>query len=86
MVGAVDLVTETDKHCEEIILSAIQNAFPDHKFIGEEGSAAQVEHLHPSVEYCCGPRGCEELCETRACYLAIKNVGSVLLCRDLRQN
>ena len=40
--GAVDLVTETDKHCEAVILSKIQSAFPDHKFIGEEGSAAQV--------------------------------------------
>lgn len=40
--GAMDLVTETDKECEALILSAIQGAFPDHKFIGEEGSAAQV--------------------------------------------
>ena len=35
-------MTETDKQCEAIILSKIQAAFPDHKFIGEEGSAAQV--------------------------------------------
>ena len=40
--GTVDLVTETDKNCEEIVFSSIQDAFPDHKFIGEEGSAAQV--------------------------------------------
>ncbi len=40
--GIVDLVTETDKKCEEIIFSSIRDAFPDHKFIGEEDSAAQV--------------------------------------------
>ncbi len=40
--GAMDLVTETDKECEALILAAIQGAFPSHKFIGEEGSAAQA--------------------------------------------
>jgi inositol-phosphate phosphatase/L-galactose 1-phosphate phosphatase len=40
--GDADLVTETDKKCEELILGRIREAFPDHKFIGEEGSAAQV--------------------------------------------
>jgi len=39
--GAVDLVTETDKKCEALISSALHAAFPDHCFIGEEGSAAQ---------------------------------------------
>jgi hypothetical protein len=39
--GSVDLVTETDKQCEALVLSRIRAAFPDHKFIGEEGSAAQ---------------------------------------------
>lgn len=38
----MDLVTETDKKCEEIVFSSIREAFPDHKFIGEEDSAAQV--------------------------------------------
>jgi fructose-1,6-bisphosphatase/inositol monophosphatase family enzyme len=42
ITGDTDLVTETDKKCEELVLSRIQAAFPDHKFIGEEGSAAQV--------------------------------------------
>lgn len=37
--GAVDLVTETDKACEELILKMITEKYPDHKFIGEEGSA-----------------------------------------------
>ena len=39
--GTMDLVTATDKQCEETILAAITDAFPDHKFIGEEGSSAQ---------------------------------------------
>ncbi|XP_078430044.1 inositol monophosphatase family protein isoform X2 [Wolffia australiana] len=37
--GQVDLVTETDKACEEIIFQYLKNKFPDHKFIGEEASA-----------------------------------------------
>ena len=39
--GKLDLVTATDKDCELAIFTAIREAFPDHKFIGEEGSAAQ---------------------------------------------
>ena len=39
--GKLDLVTATDKDCEVTIFKAIRDAFPDHKFIGEEGSAAQ---------------------------------------------
>ncbi|WIA39549.1 hypothetical protein OEZ86_005638 [Tetradesmus obliquus] len=42
----VDLVTETDKRCEEVIQSMLQQHFPKHKFIGEESAAAnggQVE-------------------------------------------
>ena len=39
--GKLDLVTATDKDCEVTIFKAIREAFPDHKFIGEEGSAAQ---------------------------------------------
>ncbi len=40
--GVVDLVTETDKKCEEVVLGTIHKTFPDHKFIGEEGSAVQA--------------------------------------------
>jgi inositol-phosphate phosphatase/L-galactose 1-phosphate phosphatase len=36
----VDLVTETDKRCEEVIQSMLQQHFPQHKFIGEESAAA----------------------------------------------
>lgn len=34
--SAVDLVTETDKACENLIFSILKTRFPDHKFIGEE--------------------------------------------------
>ncbi|KAI3456550.1 hypothetical protein Pfo_013213 [Paulownia fortunei] len=38
--GQVDLVTETDKACEELIFNFLKLQFPDHKFIGEETTAA----------------------------------------------
>ncbi|KAG8385836.1 hypothetical protein BUALT_Bualt03G0086600 [Buddleja alternifolia] len=38
--GQVDLVTETDKACEELIFNFLKLKFPDHKFIGEETTAA----------------------------------------------
>lgn len=38
--GQVDLVTETDKACEDLIFNHLKKHFPDHKFIGEETSAA----------------------------------------------
>ncbi|GBG65125.1 hypothetical protein CBR_g49488 [Chara braunii] len=37
--GAMDLVTETDRQCEEVIFKHIKTCFPDHEFIGEEGSS-----------------------------------------------
>ena len=33
---SADLVTATDEACENLIRSTIMEAFPDHKFIGEE--------------------------------------------------
>jgi inositol-phosphate phosphatase/L-galactose 1-phosphate phosphatase len=36
----VDLVTETDKACEDLVFNHLRKHFPDHKFIGEETSAA----------------------------------------------
>lgn len=39
--GTFDLVTETDKQCEETVLTRLSSAFPTHKFIGEENSSAQ---------------------------------------------
>ncbi|KAI3849596.1 hypothetical protein MKW92_048310 [Papaver armeniacum] len=38
--GQVDLVTETDKACEELIFNHLKQHFPEHKFIGEETDAA----------------------------------------------
>ncbi|XP_042392781.1 inositol monophosphatase 3-like [Zingiber officinale] len=38
--GQVDLVTETDKACEELIFNYLKKHYPCHKFIGEETSAA----------------------------------------------
>ena len=34
-------MTETDRKCEACILERVRQQFPDHKFIGEEGSADQ---------------------------------------------
>ncbi|XP_055801227.1 inositol monophosphatase 1 [Solanum dulcamara] len=38
--GQVDLVTETDKACEDLIFNHLKQHFPGHKFIGEETVAA----------------------------------------------
>ncbi|KAL0300879.1 UNVERIFIED_CONTAM: putative MO25-like protein [Sesamum radiatum] len=38
--GEVDLVTETDKKCEEVIFDFLKLQYPDHKLIGEETAAA----------------------------------------------
>ncbi|KAJ7537306.1 hypothetical protein O6H91_11G000300 [Diphasiastrum complanatum] len=37
--GTVDLVTETDKACEDLIFQHLQKTYPKHKFIGEETAA-----------------------------------------------
>ena len=36
--GVVDMVTEVDRKCEEIIITELQKKFPDHDFVGEEGT------------------------------------------------
>ncbi|KAJ7946388.1 Inositol-1-monophosphatase [Quillaja saponaria] len=38
--GLVDLVTETDKACEDLIFNHLKQLYPTHKFIGEETTAA----------------------------------------------
>lgn len=55
--GAVDLVTETDKNCEILVLSHIRKAYPEHQFIGEEGSAAQgfTAELTDAPTWMCDP-------------------------------
>ncbi|CAI5968283.1 unnamed protein product [Closterium sp. NIES-64] len=39
--GKFDLVTETDKQCEALIMQHISAAYPSHKFIGEEESSVR---------------------------------------------
>jgi len=36
--NTVDLVTETDQKCEELVMSIIRHAYPEHVIIGEESS------------------------------------------------
>jgi myo-inositol-1(or 4)-monophosphatase len=45
MKGAIDPVTETDYECQEIILTMLRKAFPDHGFLAEErgGEAEPVK-------------------------------------------
>jgi inositol-phosphate phosphatase/L-galactose 1-phosphate phosphatase len=38
-----DLVTETDKRCEDLIRSMLKEHFPNHEFIGEETAALTGE-------------------------------------------
>ncbi|CAD5205692.1 unnamed protein product [Bursaphelenchus okinawaensis] len=38
--SATDLVTETDKAVEELLIKSISEKYPDHQFIGEESVAA----------------------------------------------
>ena len=33
---ATDLVTDTDRACEEVVLSTLKSKFPEHLFVGEE--------------------------------------------------
>lgn len=40
--SAFDLVTETDKKSEELVLGHLKRCFPSHKFIGEESADADV--------------------------------------------
>ena len=36
--GEVDLVTEVDRACEELIVASLKGAFPEHSFLAEEAS------------------------------------------------
>jgi myo-inositol-1(or 4)-monophosphatase len=36
--GEIDLVTEVDRRCEELIVAALKGAFPEHGILAEEGS------------------------------------------------
>ena len=39
--GEVDLVTEVDRECEELIVNSIRDVFPDHNFLAEEAQYPQ---------------------------------------------
>ncbi|PSN40062.1 Inositol monophosphatase 1 [Blattella germanica] len=39
----VDLVTETDQEVEKLLIANLKSTFPDHKFIGEESTAAGIK-------------------------------------------
>ncbi len=47
--GVNDFVTEVDRHAEQIIISMLQKAYPDHAFVGEEsgesGKTADAEYV-----------------------------------------
>ncbi|KAF7997230.1 hypothetical protein HCN44_005507 [Aphidius gifuensis] len=43
--GDWDLVTEYDRKIEDIIVGKLKNEFPDHKFIGEESTGANLPEL-----------------------------------------
>ena len=44
--GRNDFVTEVDKRAEKIIISTIQNSYPDHAFLGEEsGRSGESEFI-----------------------------------------
>lgn len=48
--NAYDLVTEVDKACEEIVRRYVQEQFPDHQILGEEGVAPGSEASAQAVE------------------------------------
>lgn len=40
--GRHDFVTEVDRRSEELIIEQIKKAYPDHRFLGEEGDKAEM--------------------------------------------
>jgi myo-inositol-1(or 4)-monophosphatase len=45
--GGDELVTETDGRCQKIIVDRIKETYPDHGFIGEEGSGGKLFRQEP---------------------------------------
>ena len=45
-----ELVTETDRRCQQIIVDRIKETFPDHGFIGEEGESGRLFKRSPRGE------------------------------------
>ena len=44
--GDVDLVTETDKRSEAIIVGRLRREFPEHRIVAEEGSSGAAAASH----------------------------------------
>ena len=49
--GAVDLVTETDRDAEALVVAQLRRAFPDHHIVAEEGSVGVTLHTPPADAY-----------------------------------
>lgn len=45
-----ELVTEADRHCQQLIVDRIKETFPDHGFIGEEGEPGRIFKRVPRGE------------------------------------
>jgi myo-inositol-1(or 4)-monophosphatase len=45
--GGDELVTETDSRCQKIIIDRLKETYPDHGFIGEEGSGGKLFRQEP---------------------------------------
>jgi len=45
-----ELVTETDRRCQQIIVERVRETFPDHGFIGEEGEPGKIFKRAPREE------------------------------------
>src|SRR6266568_4081034 len=50
--GEVNLVTEVDKQCEALIVTALRKAFPTHDILAEEGV---YEQLHSPCKWIIDP-------------------------------
>ena len=51
--GAADIVTQTDKKTEEVIIECITKAFPEHRILGEEGGL--IGNLESDFLWCIDP-------------------------------
>src|SRR3984885_890090 len=51
--GEVDIVTESDRRSEALIVSRLRKNFPDHAIVGEEGGSGSVSFPQPAgAKYC----------------------------------
>uniref|UniRef100_A0A0D9YMW5 Inositol-1-monophosphatase n=1 Tax=Oryza glumipatula TaxID=40148 RepID=A0A0D9YMW5_9ORYZ len=52
--GVADLVTDTDKLSESVILEVVRKTFPDHLILGEEDGTTNFAHGYPSFSVSIG--------------------------------